>query len=105
MMALDSGRQRVDYRGVAKDADAVSNAALLEDCAGARAAMSRLKGRMRADLGAFDLSGRVEAEALEKALNNYCAELVKARTPEAGTKTEAKSPKLDAGRCGGTDQP
>src|SRR5262249_11735884 len=29
MLALDGGRQRVDYRGIAKDADAVSNAALV----------------------------------------------------------------------------
>jgi hypothetical protein len=105
MMAQDGGRLRVDYKGVAKDADAVSNAALLEDCTGARAAMSRLRTRMRADVAAWDLAGRVEAESLERALNTYCAELVKARTPQAGAKAEAGSPKLDAGRCGGTDQP
>jgi hypothetical protein len=105
MLAHDGGRRLVDYRGIAGDADAVSNAALLEDCAGARAAMKRLKTRMRADVAAPDELGRVEVDGLERTLNTYCAELAKAGAPEAGTKAGAGSSRLDAGRCGGTDQP
>src|SRR5262249_32850636 len=89
MLKQDGGRRRVDYQGVAGDAEAVSNAALIEDCAGARVAMNRLKGRMRADGAVLDEIGRVEAQTLERVLNAYCTEIAKARAPEAGTQAEA----------------
>jgi hypothetical protein len=100
MEGRDGGSKRIDYTKVAADIDAVTRAVEQDDCKAASAAMKKLKGRLAAGGGAAaDDGGWDQVQALEAALGAYCAARSRAGG-DAGPRVL-----LDAGRCGGTDNP